>query len=214
MEGPMYPRRNERDQIIEYLAETFPKCFFEAATQRRPLKHDIVDDLEQRTAFDRTKLLHVISWYTSPYACEYNLVAGAGRTDLDGKKCGTVTPLEQSEARRRINVRKKEMRERHAIPIGPPPNKAPAAEKEMNGHTMTPNGSPTPALHPSLTDMQSAIVVGGGFLTEERYASLRPILATTVLKEIIAKAEMLISELQPGPENTPAPPWEAGAPRD
>jgi hypothetical protein len=56
----MHYHCNERDEFVRYLAESFPKCFFEELAQRRPLKRDIIDDLEER------KVLSTTNWRTPP----------------------------------------------------------------------------------------------------------------------------------------------------
>jgi hypothetical protein len=61
----------------------------------------------------------------------------------------------------------------------------------MNGTT---NGH-APELHPSLQELQSAITIVNSFLTEERYAPMRPGLAVAALQEIIAKAKKLTGSL-------------------
>jgi sRNA-binding protein len=49
----VYYHRRERDDAIGYLASKFPKCFFEDPTHRRPLKHNIILDLEKENVLDR-----------------------------------------------------------------------------------------------------------------------------------------------------------------
>jgi ProP effector len=110
-----YPHKVERNEYVDYLAEMFPKCFFKHPDQRRPLKHNIVVDLEQRTTVDRTVLLHTIDWYQSHYRYRYGLIAGAVRIGLDGEKAGTVTPQEQAEARKWVRERKQEMAEQRRM---------------------------------------------------------------------------------------------------
>jgi ProP effector len=200
----MYPHRHERDDIIKYLADKYPACFFEEPNFRRPLKRDILDDLEKERVLDRAKLVHALDWYCSHFTYRRSIIAGAEKIDLDGKKAGVVTPKEQQEARAWIAARKKEVAERVVPQIDPPPPR-PAELRELNGHehpimTKSPNianGAATaPSLHPSLTEVQRAIMIISDILTEERYEPLRPVLATAALKEIVGKAEKLISSLQ------------------
>jgi sRNA-binding protein len=199
----MYPHRHERDDIIKYLADKYPACFFEEPNFRRPLKRDILDDLEKERVLDRAKLVHALDWYCSHFTYRRSIIAGAEKIGLDGKKAGVVSEAEQREARAWIAARKKEMAE--LARIDPPPPR-PAAARETNGHehTMTKitttgvaNGTATvPSLHPALAEVQTAITIVSSILTEERYEPLRPVLATAALREIVGKAEKLISSLQ------------------
>lgn len=95
----MYYHQHQRDEFVRYLAEMFPKCFFEEPDHRRPLKHNIIDDLEARKVLDRDKLLQTLDWYTGHFTYSRILIAGAERVDLDGTKAGVVTMKEQQDAR-------------------------------------------------------------------------------------------------------------------
>jgi ProP effector len=116
--------RTERDEFIRYLAEQFPKCFFEDPAQRRPLKRDIIDDLEKRKVLNSEKLLCALDWYKNHFTYRYTIIAGAERVDLDGQRAGTVTVREQQEAYAWIAARKRELKEQRmitppAVPLGP-----------------------------------------------------------------------------------------------
>ena len=104
----MYYHRDERDAGIKFLAEKYPKCFFEEPKLRRPLKKNIIDDLDREKVLNHEALTQVIGWYQNHYAYRYGLIAGAERIDLSGKKVGTVTPTEQEEARAWIAARKRQ----------------------------------------------------------------------------------------------------------
>ena len=95
----MYYHKDEREEFIRYLADKFPKCFFDEPSHRRPLKHNILDDLDKQKVLDREKLTQALDWYQNHFVYRYGLIAGAERVDLEGGKAGTVTPLEQQEAR-------------------------------------------------------------------------------------------------------------------
>jgi sRNA-binding protein len=186
--------RADRDEIIAHLAQRFPKCFFVDPPQRRPLKHTVIDDLEREDVLDREKLAQAGDWYCSHFSYEYALVAGNERVDLDGKKAGTVTPLEQREALKRITARKQELRERER-------DTAPAVRvttTKLNGAVMAKATHPT--LHPLLSKMQSAIAITNNILVEPQYEPLRPELAKAALTEIVGYAEalsQLVSAIQP-----------------
>jgi ProQ/FINO family len=114
---------DERDEFVRCLAESFPKCFFEEPAQRRPLKRDIIDDLEERKVLSRDKLLCALGWYEGHFTYRYPVIAGAERVDLDGKKAGTVTAKEQQEVRAWVAARKHELKEQQMVT--PPPSRYP-----------------------------------------------------------------------------------------
>jgi hypothetical protein len=107
-----------------------------------------------------------------------------------------VTVREQQEARAWIAARKRELKEQ--LMITPPAVPLWAAGKEEEEPTMNgANGhAALPSLHPSLAELQSAIVIVSELLTEKQYEPLRPVLATAALREIMRSAEKLIGELQ------------------
>ena len=164
----MYYHRNDRDEGIKYLAEKYPRCFAEDPAQRRPLKHDVIADLEKEGVLDREALTQVLDWYQSHFVYRYGLIAGATRVDLEGAKAGSVTPKEQSEARAWVAARKKELGWQRQ-------GTAPVAYINENGHAnghamttkttapaaVTPPGRPR---HPrTLAEMQSALTWLGAF---------------------------------------------------
>jgi hypothetical protein len=193
----MYQHRIERDEAVRYLAEMFPKCFFENPDHRRPLKHDIVIDLEQKNILDWTKLLHAIDWYQSHFTYRRSLLAGAERIDLDGRKAGTVTPKEQQEARKWVAERKRELLEQRQITEQPHRTavKDIPIEPALNGITVPGHGPGTP-LRASLAPLHGTLVATSGIMVDERYAALRPVLVAAALRELIAGAERVINSLQ------------------
>jgi sRNA-binding protein len=196
----MYLHQQDRDTVIGYLADRFPSCFFENPELRRPLKHDIIDDLEKERVLERNKLAQALDWYQNHFAYRRAVVAGAERVGLSGQRAGIVTPQEQQENRRWIAERKKEMAEQKAIrESAEPPRvvvKPPVTKEPGHEAVMTNKIPPPPNLHPSLAGLQEALVVVNGLLTDRQFESMRPILATAALKEVISDAEALIVLLQ------------------
>jgi sRNA-binding protein len=94
-----YLTRERSEDFIYYLAARFPKCFFVDPSQRRPLKHDIIDDLEEQRCLDRARLEQAIDWY--------GLQKGGPRIDLNGNQAGVVTPQEAQEASAWITAQKR-----------------------------------------------------------------------------------------------------------
>jgi ProQ/FINO family len=178
--------RNERDIFIEHLAVKYPACFFVDPSHRRPLKANIIDDLEKQRVLDREKLAQAIDWYTSHFSYRHSLIAGNERVNLDGRRAGTVTPLEQTEAQKWIADRKREVRGKD-VPIVP--------TAKLNGaHVITkpklPAAEPvfTKEL-PLLDDIVAAIDVARAIFTQPRLAPMQKILLATTLKEIVNRAE-------------------------
>jgi hypothetical protein len=180
----MHYHKEDRENFIRYLAERFPRCFFEDPAQRRPLKRNIAVDLEKQNVLDQEKLSQTLDWYMSHFAYRYSLMAGADRIDLDGNKAGTVTPQEQMEARKWIAARKHEMNERQIQHVTPTTKPVVVIKPATNG------------LHPSLTELQAVITIVSNILTEKQYEPMRPALAAAALQGVIDNAERLIHALQ------------------
>jgi sRNA-binding protein len=99
----MYISREDSEHAIRVLAERYPRCFFQEPRLRRPLKHDIIADLQQDGCpLANELMIAALNWYQGAFAYLYALQAGARRFDLDGNEVGTVTPQEASEAIRQI----------------------------------------------------------------------------------------------------------------
>ena len=98
--------REDIETFIQHLAERYPACFFVNAAMKRPLKKNIILDLEKENALDAEQRQAAIGFYTRDWNYERTLQAGAERVDLNGKKVGTVTELEQMEAQQRVHAAK------------------------------------------------------------------------------------------------------------
>jgi sRNA-binding protein len=106
----VYRHRDEREAGVKFLVGKFPGCFFEDPKLRRPLKKNIVDDLNKEKVLNPEAVTQVIGWYQNHYSYKYSLIAGAPRIDLNGTKVGTVTLQEQAEALAQIAARKRQMK--------------------------------------------------------------------------------------------------------
>ncbi len=109
--GRMFPRE-EIKQMIEYLADKYPKAFFTQPHLKRPLKKNIIDDLEKDQVLDQERRNAAIGFYTADWAYERALQVGTKRIDLNGKEVGTVTQLEQKEALDRVRIKKQAQRDK------------------------------------------------------------------------------------------------------
>jgi sRNA-binding protein len=102
--------REHLEALIDHLAATYPKAFFKDKFLKRPLKKNILIDLERDRCLNDEQREAAVSYYTRDWNYEYALLAGAKRIDLSGEEVGTVTALEANEARERVRVQKEERR--------------------------------------------------------------------------------------------------------
>jgi sRNA-binding protein len=109
---PTYLQRRELEELVLYLCDKYPSTFFSSPTLKRPLKKNIIVDLERHHTLDDHKREAAVSFYTRDWYYKNTLLAGAKRVDLDGKEVGTVTELEQVEAQNRVRAKKQELREK------------------------------------------------------------------------------------------------------
>jgi ProP effector len=97
--------RQESEDVIRMLADRYPKCFFQEGKLRRPLKLDIISDLQNEKAFlDHELIAAGIEWYQSHLAYLHSLQAGARRLDLNGQEVSTVTTQEHIAAKAKIKL--------------------------------------------------------------------------------------------------------------
>lgn len=104
--------REQLEELISYLAMTYPKAFFTPPQPKRPLKKNIISDLEKDRVLDDEKREAAVNFYMRDWNYERVLQVGAKRVDLGGREVGTVTELEQSEAEARVRAQKKIINER------------------------------------------------------------------------------------------------------
>ena len=95
--------RDESEDAITQLAEKYPKCFFEDPRLRRPLKKNIIADL-QKDGFGMAYeiITAAVDWYENHLGYQRSIQVGVKRIDLNGKDVGTVTELEQRAAVKKI----------------------------------------------------------------------------------------------------------------
>jgi len=107
------PSRDETEDVIQQLADRYPKTFFLVPQQRKPLKKNIVTDLQRDGApFAHELLSSAVDWYQSHFGYLYALQAGARRVDLDGKEVGTVTEQEAGRAQLQVKEDKRKASEK------------------------------------------------------------------------------------------------------
>src|SRR5262249_58940733 len=107
--------RAEVGDVIRLLADKYPKSFFENPRLRRPLKRNILADLEQAGfPAPRDLTAAAVNFYQGHFGYLLALQAGAKRIDLEGKEVGTVTELEQDTACKKFKEGQKAHSEKNA----------------------------------------------------------------------------------------------------
>src|SRR5262249_58998408 len=94
--------RQELEDGIQMLAEKYPRCFFANPRLRRPLKKNIVADLQKDGFAHVIELISAsVDWYKSHIGYQYCLETGTKCLDLNGKQVGTVTEPEHRAAQKK-----------------------------------------------------------------------------------------------------------------
>jgi sRNA-binding protein len=187
---------------------------------KRPLKKNILLDLEHDGVLDDDRREAAVSYYTQGWDYEAVLQAGAKRVDLDGKEVGTVTETEAREARERVAAQKKERAEKkqvliHAVreraviekgmslPDGKIPTDIPLMRPPSMAKPKTSTNTPLPAPEPppavngaDLTQLRALWGNIDAVLTTAEGDALRSALAVAALKVFVGEAAKVIASLE------------------
>jgi sRNA-binding protein len=107
------PSRDESEYTIALLADRYPNCFFAEPQSRRPLKKNIIADLEKDgVPVTRELLTATVDWYQTHFGYLYALQPGAKRLDLSGKEGAAVTEAEHYAAQAKITEGKRKNAEK------------------------------------------------------------------------------------------------------
>ena len=107
MHRRVFPRERLED-LVKELAFSYPKCFSVDRRLKRPLKKNIIVDIEKDGMLDDERRFAALAFYTHDWNYEWKLEAGAKRIDLDGKEVVTVTETEEREAKERVRAAQQE----------------------------------------------------------------------------------------------------------
>ena len=199
--------REELEEMSRYLAQKYPAAFFAEPALKRPLKKNILADLERDNTLDSDKREAAVSFYTQDWNYENTLQAGAERVGLDGKRAGTVTEQEQLEAQKRIWTRKQELKGRDKALPGPI-----EVVRKLHSEGRVPTDSlgkisapptmkaPSPMKtkpRTSTTELERlrALLAKVESLSQEEDEALRTALVITTLQVLVAEATTLITSL-------------------
>lgn len=108
----MFPRE-QLEEMVKYLAETYPKTFFLQPHLKRPLKKNILVDLDhEQVLTDDAHREAAYTFYTADWGYLATVQAGTKRVDLRGLEVGTVSMQEQIDAEKKVKAQKEELKER------------------------------------------------------------------------------------------------------
>jgi sRNA-binding protein len=178
----------DHNQVIELLADLYPKAFFLNPTVRLPLKNGIEKDIDVKeivcAAGHPVDLYSAIRWYEGHYGYLLQLQPGTSRIDLQGNRVGTVSQDEAIAATERIKEINKQKNERRAamngngrlptfvtkapvtskLPAGGTVSKATPTIAKSEAATVTKPEPPPPAIAkpeptPAVTKPEPAVVI-------------------------------------------------------
>jgi sRNA-binding protein len=201
--------RGQLEELIQYLATIYPKAFFAQPHLKRPLKKNILLDLERDRVLDDDRREAAVNFYTRDWNYEQALQAGAKRIDLNGKEVGTVTELEESEAKQRVLAQKRKIKEERKLqgPIEiarslhtagriptdalskiPAPARPPMAKAKPTPE-LTPNGAVLTRLRALWSNIETV-------LAQTEDAGLQSAVTVAALKVFVTSATQLIETLE------------------
>jgi sRNA-binding protein len=200
--------REEIGEGITFLAQKYPKCFFENPKQRLPVTKTIDEDLRADGASEL--LIDSADFYRTHYGYYKCLQAGAKRVDLDGNYAGTVTELESIVAERNAKEAEAKMNEwNERKRLIPPveygqPQPALSLNRQLSDFPQfiqkinqpqrpamsnKPMITPAPVIHPTLTRVQDTVLATNAAIS----AVQNPAMLTTI---IVAMMRVIIEEAQ------------------
>jgi len=197
------PTREDSENVLRTLCDSYPKCFFEDPKQRRPLKPDIAADIIADPEF---KVLPVmitaaIDWYMSHVGYRYaTSFAGSKRIDLDGREVGTVTEQEALAAKQRIGEINQKRNERAAQAqspvnvLGAMHASGRISDDAVRKLDTTPRSKPM-AVAPEFASLYETLTAANAAVVGISDPTMRAVVAKVLLDEVIRKCQLMRSEL-------------------
>jgi sRNA-binding protein len=180
--------RQDSEEVVSMLAEKYPKCFFEDPKMRRPLKFNIIADLQQDGFPVAPELLSAgVDWYQSHFGYQHALQAGAKRIDLNGKEVGTVTKKEQDNAQKKIRDDQQKRISKTQYATAPIPD-----ELDPSSMKRIPTVTPAPTIAPQLARLYEAFMAANAALLNSGDAALRSAMAAAALEFMVKEAQRVI----------------------
>jgi sRNA-binding protein len=196
------PSREESEHIIRMLVDKYPQTFFQEPRQRRPLKKDIVIDLQDDGfAVAPGPLKKAVDWYQSHFGYHYSLQAGSPRIDLNGKAVAKVTSQEAMKAKDFIAERQRELSEisRNPIETVTSFNRVVTRSEDATRKVPAPEVNTKPNLADTgdpLLRLQEQLDAVRRVMTDTPNPTLRTAFAVAGLGVLAQEVEAIVKELQ------------------
>jgi len=199
--------REESEEVVRKLAEPYQKCFFVDPKMRRPLKNNILADLQKNGFPAAYDLLSAgLDWYQSHFGYQYSLQAGARRIDLTGKEVSTVTEQEHASAQKKIRDDQQKLAERNSMNATRTTASLHSAGRITDDQLKKLDASPMPAvpttrakaaaapsaISPELLRLHEALLAANAAATGPGDAELRAAMGAAALGFIVKEAQRLI----------------------
>ena len=196
--------RQQIEEAIRKLADTYPKCFFEDPKLRRPLKHNILADLQKDgvpLAQDLTTT--AVEFYQSNFSYQYSLHAGNKRIDLNGVEVGTVTEQEHMTARAVIKAaRQKRNATETVAALHAAGQLSDDAVKKLDA-PMIPKATKA-VVAPEVTKLYEAVMAANATLNGPGDENLRSAMAAAALGFVCKEAQRVMGSLNHQPDESAA----------
>jgi sRNA-binding protein len=194
--------RDESEQVIRMLCEHYPKCFFENPRLRRPLKKDIVFDLQKDKSFDvAPEMIDLaVDWYKSHIGYIIaSSTAGAKRIDLNGKEVGTITENEAIAAQQEVDRINKSKINQQRSPVDVL-NRMRATGRATDDGVKKLDATPikskaTQHIAPEFIQLHETFANANAAVVNINDSAMRLAVAKATLDEVIKKAEQVKAEL-------------------
>jgi sRNA-binding protein len=202
------PTRQETEDVIRMLADSYPKCFFEEQKLRRPLKHNILADLHaDGIPLAREPVEAAVGWYQGSFGYLYSLQAGAKRIDLNGAEVSTVTEREYMVALAEIKAIKATQHQRRSATETVATLHAAARlsdddVKKLDA-PMIPKATKA-VIAPELTKLYEAVMAANATLSGPGDENLRSAMAAAALGFVCKEAQRVMGSLNHQPDESAA----------
>jgi sRNA-binding protein len=179
--------REEMDEGVRMLVEAYPRCFFANPRQRRPLKRNIVTDLQKDGfAMARDLITASVNRYRGHISYQYCLLAGAKRIDLNGNEVSTVTEYDELGAKKKIAAINRKFNE--YVPPALPSFITQQSTPVKQRIDSAPMEKTNPVIRPELTRLYDAVLAANSAMgaiadKKDMFAAITTAAINVILRE-------------------------------